>query len=73
MIWHHRPPTSTGVALLVFVPLPNWPFSLLPQHLAPPAAVTTQTCVPPAATDFTAPMPITKTGVARSVVVPSPT
>src|SRR5207244_2492391 len=68
-----RPRTSTGVLLLVVVPLPSWPPSFQPQHLTCPAVVSAQVCCPPAAI-ATTPLvrPDTSTGLLLSVVVPSP-
>src|SRR5207247_1986494 len=48
-----RPITSTGVALSIVVPSPNWPKSLRPQHLRPPASVRPHVWAPPAATAAT--------------------
>ncbi len=57
----------------MFVPIPNWPKELLPQHFTPPAVVTAHVCAPPAEM-AAAPLlkPLTFTGVLLSVVVPLP-
>src|SRR5206468_11793495 len=38
------PGTSIAVSESVWVPLPSWPASLLPQHLTPPARVSAHVC-----------------------------
>src|SRR3990172_3395000 len=46
------PTTSTGAVLTTpspLAPFPNWPISLFPQHFTPPAEVTAQVWVAPAA------------------------
>ncbi len=68
-----RPVTGTAVALLVVLPLPSWPFPLLPQHWTPPALLIAQAWVVPTVTARTPLVrPVTFTGVALVVVVPSP-
>src|SRR5947209_7930476 len=67
------PETSTGVERSVCVPSPSWRKELAPQHLAPPALVSAQVLLAPAAMAET-PLasPETSTGVERLVSVPSP-
>ena len=52
---------------------PTWPSSLFPQHQSEPSCFTAQVWLTPAATVLTPLLrPETATGVARLVVVPSP-
>jgi hypothetical protein len=44
-----RPVTWTGTLLPVNVPLPSFPDSLEPQHMAAPSSITAQVCRDPAA------------------------
>src|SRR5438552_10668582 len=70
-----RPTTSTGVERLVAVPSPSCPQPLSPQHLTPPALVSAQLCKPEelmAMAVMPLSSPTTSTGVARLIVVPSP-
>src|ERR1019366_4625003 len=68
-----NPTTSTGVAESVVVPSPSSPWTWYPQHLTAPAEVTAHELYHPAETEATPePNPTTSTGVAESVVVPSP-
>lgn len=68
-----RPLTSTDVEALVLVPLPSCPSVLSPQHFTPPAAMRAHECLNPALIATTPPVrPDTSTGVARSMIVPSP-
>jgi hypothetical protein len=50
--------------------MPNWPYSLLPQHLVEPAESMAQVCLSPAST--AAKKPDTKVGDDFEVVEPSP-
>src|SRR5205823_13959121 len=62
--WHVSGPVA--------VPAPSWPYVLRPQQYAPPLAVTPQVCEPPALTVVKLSLLATRTGIARLVVVPSP-
>ena len=69
------PPTLivVGVARLVVVPSPRWPLSFQPQHLRSVLAVTyAHVWTYPSASSPTAPPTLIVVGVARLVVVPSP-
>jgi len=69
------PPTSivVGVARLVVVPVPSWPFPLAPQHLRSALAVTyAHVWEYPAASSPTTPPTLIAVGVLRVVVVLSP-
>src|ERR1044071_9700672 len=69
------PDTATGAWKSLIEPLPSWPALLWPQHHTEAALPSAQLCSsPPAiAENFGSPVPITWTGVVRSVVLPSPT
>src|SRR5262245_39241236 len=65
----HRAVTSTGVWLLVFEPLPSWPFPLLPQHFSACVFVMAQVCQPPTVMAVIALVrPVTSTGRLLSAV-----
>src|SRR5690606_18282270 len=68
------PTTPTDVRRLAFVPSPNWPSALSPQHLTPPAVVRAQVWRFPAVMALM-PLcsPTTPTDVSRLTFVPSPT
>ena len=67
------PVTSTGTGLVVVLPLPSCPVSLVPQHLTAPPLVRAQLCTIPALMDVTPlPSPVTSTGIRLPVVLPLP-
>src|SRR5262245_56897232 len=66
------PPTATGLALLVVLPLPSCPWKLFPQHATVPFAMSAQVWEPPAAMATGLNAPLTVTGVELGSVVPSP-
>ena len=67
------PVIVTGVEELVVVPFPNWPQSFAPQHrTVPPPRSAQLWCHHPAVTPTAPVIPLTRTGVVRFVVVPSP-
>ncbi len=66
------PDTSSGVVLVLVVPLPSWPLPLKPQQYPVPAVVTPQAKYLPALTAAKLSPPVTATGVGLLVVVPLP-
>src|SRR5439155_9941770 len=65
--------TSVGVQRSVVVPSPIWPRLFFPQHLIDAAVVRAHVWYPPAEIAATPDVrPLTSTGSARAVVVPSP-
>jgi hypothetical protein len=66
------PATAVGVALLVVVPLPSWPYVLSPQQYATPPVVSAQALESPTLIRLKLSPPATRVGVARASVVPSP-
>ena len=68
-----RPVTATGAVLeALALPLPNWPNSLLPQHITSPPVRSAHVECPAAAIATTPVRPVTVTGVLLLVVVPLP-
>src|SRR5438093_2885649 len=66
------PLTSTGVLLVVFVPLPNWPEVFHPQAQTVPSLFSARLCAWPPSIAVTPLSPLTSTGVLLPVNVPLP-
>src|SRR6187402_2208023 len=64
-----RPTTALGTRRVVVELLPTWPWLLLPQHLTPPAVVSAQVWLKPAAMALTPDeRPTTATGTRLKLV-----